>query len=238
MKRRALLLNHADGLLASDKDVQDMIKFLRSNSGGAWRDDEIVSKRNIALAELNTFVSQLQEDEIDYLLFYFSGHGGYERGTVIELNPRGETISERAVSKLVPRQLNIYDCCRQPPEPEPRSFAAELLKESQDGMSMMVRKIYEKRIMEARPQQMSLYACSVGECAYDLGRGGVYTQNLLGATRSFEGDFLLAMQAHIAARPLTIEEVAARGENQHPDCFVAKLPQCYQLPFALNLNLN
>lgn len=238
MKRRALLLDHQDGELASDKDVQDVAEFLRSCTGGGWLDDEIIHESNITLSRLKEHVKRVKEDGVDYLFFYFSGHGGYVRDTVIELNPQGETISERDVSGLAARQLNIYDCCRQHPDQVSFTDAMDSLKEAHNAPLELAREIYSKRVMEACPQQVSLYACRKGESAYDLGRGGVYTQNLLDATHSFNDRFLLVLRAHILACQPTTDEVAERGEKQHPDYFAAKLPSRYQLPFALNLDIN
>ena len=40
-------------------------------------------------------------------------------------------------------------------------------------------KKYEARIMQAIAQQVSLYACSIGESALDTENGGMYINNLL-----------------------------------------------------------
>ena len=198
----------------------------------------IYLKENIRLHELCVLLDEVRNQNIDYVFFYFSGHGGYVRDTEIELNPDGERISERYLSGLATRQLNIYDCCR---SPIPVNFAIdnsmEFLKESSASMRECVRKWYNERVMAAMPQQMSLYACSRGECAHDYGKGGVYTQSLLSAVHASSEGILLASQAHAAAYDLTSTEVSLRNDEQHPDYFMAKLPGRYQIPIAINKNL-
>jgi len=236
MKRRAILLSHSDGEISSGKDADDVMRFLASCTGGAWLEQEIIREDNLSRAQLDKLVESVKKEGLDYLLFYFSGHGGYIRGTVLELNPQGDEIHEREVSGLVARQLNIFDCCRAHLAQGKFTEECDSLCESVDPLKAIARAKFNQRVLEAMPQQMSLYACREGECAHDFGRGGVYTQNLLDVTKAFEGEYLLALQAHLAAYQPTADAAALRGVNQHPDCFVAKLPSRYKLPLALKLD--
>lgn len=237
MRRKAILLSHEDEILASNKDVSDVERFLLSYTGGAWKSSEIIAKPNISLQALRMLIKKIQDEGVDYLFFYFSGHGGYVRDTVIELNPSGEVISERDISKIVPRQINIFDCCRVRAEPLKIWNSMDSLSESRNLIKEVVREKFERRVMEALPQQLSLYACQVGESAFDFGKGGIYTQNLLMTTKSFTSEFLLALQAHNLAYQPTVAAAALRREKQHPDYFAGKYLSRYQLPLALNLNI-
>lgn len=235
MKRYAILLSHVDGKLSSNKDALDVREFLFSPKGGAWEDSEVFYRENIGLAELCVILDDVRRREFDYIFFYFSGHGGYVRDTEIELNPLEERISERYLSSLASRQLNVYDCCRSRIS---ESFALdgslELLKEGSNVSRLRARELFDSCVMAAMPQQMSLYACSEGECAYDLGNGGIFTQNLLSVAATSNSAVLVASQAYVEASDMTIATATRRGVKQHPDYMMAKLPIRLQLPLAIN----
>lgn len=239
MKRKAILLNHEDPGLMTGKDVNDFSMFLQSNAGGAWYASEIVAYTNISLSDLNKLLDSTKSGKYDYVIMYFSGHGGCKRETFIELNPEEECIQIANLFNLGGRQLSIFDCCRSYPINESHSFAMDsLYKSAADSVQLkaFVRERYDERVMRAMCQPIVLYACSEGECAHDFGRGGIYTQNLLHVCRNFTGSELLVSQAHIEAYDPTVQEAAKHHRNQHPDCFWVKLPARYQLPLALNVS--
>lgn len=234
MKRCAILLGHADGELSTPLDLSKIKNFLMSAKGGAWFNSEIFCKTNISCQELISLITKIKSLSFDYVFFYFSGHGGYKRNTVIELNPKGETVEESFLSKLATRQLSIYDCCRVKDETLQESMESaknfSVLRED----TMTVRFLYEKRIMSALPQQMTLYSCSVDESSYDFGEGGIYTTHLLKSTKDFSTSYLLASQAHAIACPPTTDEADLHGASQHPDFFMPKYSSSQQLIFAIN----
>lgn len=242
MNRRAILLGHIDGHLSTNVDLKKMYGFLTSIRGGAWNYNEIVRSINMPRKSLDELLHDTKNGGYDYVFFYFSGHGGYERGTVLELNPKGESISEHELNNLASRQLNIYDCCRSLPEIETGSvknaFAMDSLEESSDRLRQYVRKMYDKRVMESWKQHMSLYSCKVGESSYDFGEGGIYTKYLLDATKTLNSNdtYILASSAHSYACLPTEKEARQHNENQHPDYFMAKLSSRYQLPLAVNIS--
>lgn len=234
MKRRAILLGHNDGELSTQKDLVRVSNFLQSFTGGNWLPSEIFCKENISLDELHEFIRKVKMSKIDYLFFYFSGHGGYERGTVLELNPQNEVINESEISGIVPRQLNIYDCCRSPVEQEFLKEGREYYKEFSIKKSDTIRHLFEERIMKAVPQQMSLYACSKGECAYDFGDGGIFTTHLLNSTKYIKSCYLLVSKAYISAYQPTVNEAALHNKIQRPDYFMPKVMGSQQLILAIN----
>jgi len=234
MKRYAILLGHSDGELATQIDLLRVYNFLISLKGGAWNDKEICCKKNMSIERLITLINQIKKSNIDYLFFYFSGHGKFKRSSVLELNPNGETIDESVVSGLVPRQLNIYDCCR--------TLSDEIIsEETQKGLFsentsniQYFRLLYENRIMQAFPQQMSLYSCEVGECSYDFGYGGIFTTQLLKTTKEISDRFLPVSDAFLNSFNPTMREAGKHGVEQHPDYFMAKLPTAKQLILAVD----
>lgn len=215
MKRRAILLGNLDGNLSTNLDLSKMYEFLLSLRGGAWSHSEIILKANISYHDLDILVRDTQNARFDYVIFYFSGHGGYERGTILELNPHGDIFFEKDVCHLASRQLNIYDCCRTLAKTQfsklANSSALDNLSESFYSIKAHYRQIYESRIMQAYPQQMSLYSCCMNECSYDFGVGGIYTNSLINAVLSSKDTYILASTAHHAAYQTTIEEVSRHG---------------------------
>ena len=238
MKRRAILLGHVDGDLHTNADLNKMYDFLCSNRGGAWCDTEIIRQANIPRLELDRLLYEIREEELDFTLFYFSGHGEYVRGTSLELNPSGDEINERELACLGVRQINIFDCCRKLPEKplmKNANFGSlEGVCEAYDRKRLLCRQLYNNRIMSASPQQMSLYACSIDEYAHDFSNGGIYTNYLLSAAKSLNGDYVLASSAHAKASVLTAAEALLRGVEQTPDYYMAKLPSRLQLVLAVN----
>ena len=238
MRRKAILLGHVDGQLSTNLDLDKVYGYLTSLHGGAWRPGEIVRRVNISRIQLDELLEDTREQKFDYVFIYFSGHGGYKRGTVFELNPQEETISERRLSNLAPRQLNIYDCCRTLPQIQSikvaNSCSMDGLSESYNKAREYFRMIFDDRILQAYEQQMSLYSCSIGECSYDFGKGGVYTNHFIESAKISDEVYVLASAVHSNACSLTINEVLQHGRSQHPDYFMAKLPSRYQLILGLS----
>jgi Caspase domain len=188
MKRKALLIGNARGLPGVQVDMRKTHAFLESSVGGNWLPQEIVELRNPSRQELLGRIQLLKRESVDYAFVLFSGHGGHAHQTVLELNADGETINESELWNIAQRQITIYDCCRARIEEQVvKSFAMDSLRESVVRHDVL-RARYEARIMQAIPQQVKLYACSVSQSAYDLGNGAIYLGHLLdsarGATRS------------------------------------------------------
>ena len=240
MKRCAIILGHVDGHLSTNLDMKRVYDFLVSCNGGAWDSDEIIKKANATRREVIELFDNTRAERFDYVFFYFSGHGGYKRGTVVELNPTGEILSEAELVGLGSRQLNIFDCCRKPDEEgivkESMSFSMDSLWEDESRHRAYCRHLFENRTMLAAPQEMSLYACSIGEYANDTNNGGIYTKHLINAACNVEEEYLLASAAHDSAYLSTVVESTSYGQVQHPDYFMAKLPSRLQLVIAVNAN--
>jgi hypothetical protein len=166
------------------------------------------------------------------VLDFFAGSGTTGQA-VLELNNRGETISESELKYISSRQLNIYDCCRSYPSIAEASQRSLKMFNLGGAIERSTRAMYEKRIQNSIQQQICLYACSIGETAEDTSKGGVYSSNLLEVAISIKGtteSYYLVGQTHIAAKSI----VKSRGYRQNPD---ATLPRCIstqQLIFSIN----
>lgn len=227
MKRKALLIGNSNGLAGVKLDIANWMKFLKSEEGGQWCDKEIDVVMNPKKSDILSRIANIKASSPDFVIVVFSGHGAYQRKavgeqTILEIN-NNEVIGENDLIGIALRQISVFDCCR--------GVSAEVLSESQKEVGAFskvgsVRPYYEKRIMEAMPQQIRLYACAIGESAMDTERGGIYTNQLLYCSSSFlEGeDYRLVAKAHRAAAEGTRSAALCSKHTQNPDAIFQ--PEC------------
>ncbi|MBR3557955.1 MAG: caspase family protein [Bacteroidales bacterium] len=208
MNRKALLIGNSNGLSGVKKDISNWESFLTSDIGGKWFPSEIDVEMNPSKISLMSKINTLKH-RYDFVLVVYSGHGAYSQGTILEINSNEEYVFESDLKGIAPRQISVFDCCRG------IVTMQDSIKESIKNLSVKnqftsnIRQDYETRIMQAIPQQISLYACSIGESAYDSNDGGYYTKNLLKSTNLFvdEQRFLTVGMAHQAGALRTTSEV-------------------------------
>lgn len=94
MKRKALMIGNSRGLKATPLDMLHFTQFLMSYQGGAWTRDEIEPWMDKDVNELLNDVEKIVKGQNDYVIVYFTGHGGLHGDTIIEVNPKGELIKE------------------------------------------------------------------------------------------------------------------------------------------------
>lgn len=123
MKRKALLIANLDAAGAQN-DINNWYRFLRSGRGGAWNEEEIQILKNPSETYLKMWLNLIKLDSCDFVIVVYAGHGGWERSTILEINPDGETVSENSLKGLAPREILTLDCCRA------TSFTAEILNEA------------------------------------------------------------------------------------------------------------
>ena len=210
MEKRILIIGNTNGLPGVKVDVENYKTFFKSSYGGDWYDSEIIEKINVTKSDLEREVVNLKSKTLDYLVVIFSGHGGQERETILELNANEELINESSLKNLAHRQLNIFDCCRAFPETLIKSVLNEMQERTFSKTN--TRKRYEDRIMQANRQQISLYACAIGEYAHDTSKGGAYSKNFLNRSSDIQENFKLVSSAHQEASALTSREFP----DQHP----------------------
>lgn len=236
MKRRAFLIGNSRGLRGVKKDIVNFQTFLMGRYGGAWKRSEIVTMMNPALSDLRQRINTIKEEGNDFVIVMFSGHGGYQRQTVLEINGN-EKITESELFNLAPRQISIFDCCR---VVEDYSAGLESLNESKlfsvnDSIDT-IRQRYDERIMQALPQQNKLYACKIGQCAHDSddGSGAYYLKNLIKYAKAITEPFGLVGHVHEdAADATSVEVLVNKGENQDPVATVLKVLTSQQLIISL-----
>jgi len=60
---------------------------------------------------LNT-IQNLKNQNLDYCIVIFSGHGAQYREIVVEINGNEEMMFENEFKNISRKQLTIFDCCR------------------------------------------------------------------------------------------------------------------------------
>jgi len=236
MNRKALLIGNSSGLSGVKKDILNWQFYLMSDIGGKWFPSEIDVEMNPSKIALMSKINMLK-NRYDFVIVVYSGHGAYSEGTILEINSKEEYVYEKDLKNIAPRQISVFDCCRAV------VTIQDSIKESLRNLSVKnqftsnIRQDYETRIMQAIPQQVSLYACSIGEYAYDSNDGGYYTKNFLKSTGLFVDNqrFLTVGMVHQAGAIRTTNEVKEK-ENaiQNPDAFLPKCLTSQQLIISIN----
>ena len=121
MKRKAILIGNTSGLQGVKVDIFNFANYLKSNNGGAWYSSEIDELYDPPKNVLLSNIEAVKRDYPDYVVVMFSGHGGFIRSTILEINGKGESIDESALGNIAKRQLSIFDCCRSYPQRYPRT---------------------------------------------------------------------------------------------------------------------
>lgn len=237
MKRQALLIGNSDGLSGVKSDIQKFDKFLKSDFGGKWNDEEIIIKMNPSKSCLTNTIDSMKLSNYDFVFIVFSGHGEFEKNTILTINEKGDTISELDLYKIAKRQISIFDCCRVISKINDSLFANS---KRAFFFGSNIRKRYETRIMQSIEQDIHLYACAKNESALDTDEDVLsYTQNLLEASvdYSLNEEFKLVEKAHSNAKEKTSSEAwRLKRHIQNP---TADLPKCsisQQLIMSINPN--
>lgn len=242
MKKIALLIGNSGGLEGVKIDLVEWKKFLISPIGGAWEHDEIEMIMNPRRSELLSHINELRKTKAyDFAIVVYSGHGGYDRQTILEINELEETIDETDLYSIAPRQISVFDCCRclvdrhEPINESQRTFS------SGGPLSnlQMIRNAYNQRIMQAIPQQICLYACRIGETALDTENGALYIQILLWQAKLFPNneEFRTVEAIHSKTSKCTYLAALKRNHIQHPTIYLPKCLTSQKLTLSINPEL-
>lgn len=213
-------------------------QFLMSYQGGAWDMGEIVSCMDKSAESILDELDAIKNEDNDYVIVYFTGHGALQGGTIMEVNPSLELLEEKSFFGLAERQLNILDCCR-----SLHSTPLSIYGKSR-GLNFMekslrddVRKEYDDLVMESAPQLVRLYSCSEGESSFPSETGSYYTNNLIGCVNELLNttQVVSVHQCHdVAALKTTSDVQNDLKRDQHPSIIPTKCISLAELPFGFN----
>ena len=111
MKRYAVLAGISRKAGFQQKSLCDIYDFLKSSSGGAWSDREIlILPEGVDEAMLKFILRRVAEDGTDFLFLYFCGNaddtvnqGGFTIG--------GEKIKRIYIDETCKKQVVVFDAC-------------------------------------------------------------------------------------------------------------------------------
>ena len=226
MKRKALIITNPgepgeDYLHGVDRDREAYREFLDSAIGGWWYSSEIEKLDRPQVAEVMIAVRGLKD--ADYSVVIFSGHGGYSRvqdETILVLRPGG-TIPASELLVNGRKQTVILDCCRKVGKEDLREammFKAARALPAVNGPRC--RDYYERQIEECGVSTVMMFACAVGESAYDRPEGGVYSYSLIRGTHEWaeyeQRERPVALSVALAHEVAAERVARRRGERQTP----------------------
>lgn len=194
MKRKAFLIasplvEGSSGYLKGvTPDIVNMKAHLKSLSGGAWEENEIIVFHNPTKADLKLAMTK---EQYDFVIVQYSGHG-FEytsKGTQLHINSVEHIGLEDIHSwVLPPRGYYFIDCCRGVEQllKKAESFVAmDSISESVD-LRPRYRKKYEDLVQACERGVSIIYSCSIEESADedDKGRGGIFSLSYFNSAKS------------------------------------------------------
>jgi hypothetical protein len=192
MSRNAILIDAGQAdetrpLRGTALDVRNFRDYLMSPIGGAWANEEIDPIGHPTIEQLLELIERANASE--YVLFYFSGHGGYYGREMSILPSRRNGTMLHDIIRLITRPFTlIVDACR-------NTINEEVSLEMPDGGRLLTegldrieeyRAAFDKAIRESTAPRAILYGCRRGQDAVDLSQsGGVFTTCLLNEAKNW-----------------------------------------------------
>lgn len=196
MKRTAIIIGN-EGTLRNPLpgvpvDMVNYRNFLRSDFGGAWEENEIISGNKWDIDSLHNEIFRNKIRGTEYFLIIFTGHGYAIKGddTYFELQD-GEDLGLKKLHGWLygTRSLVIADSCRKYIRITESTRPQARVKSFSSGGTLIpryvYRDLYDRNLGQLEPNH-STFAASAGldECADDSDEGGVYTKALLEAAQN------------------------------------------------------
>ena len=191
MNRKALIIYCTEtdsGELAGPKmDNENIRKYLKSDVGGQWYDDEIISLENPTIGKVRRCIAN-EFDDADYSFIVFTGHGGIDE---TDGQDYLEVVDgDMSLSTLItdaPRQTLIIDACRgyfrRIPDSLQKSFSN--VYEYFSGHPN-TRIIFDRAVSQAEEGLTVLYSASANQSSLDTNKGGAYLYSLLSICKEWE----------------------------------------------------
>lgn len=220
MTRQAILIgavNVKPILPGVNQDLIDIKKYLISDAGGAWKEDEIIILKDESLEIVKRTIAAAKYK--DYVFITCSGHGEHRLSsltdnTVMYLNEK-DTIQINEINPQNKRHLVIVDVCRTLVKELDRQSALyeSRIYNSINKSYIDYRKVFENAVMQTTEGRIVVYSCNINQTAGDDGKGGVFTQELLKSHNNFRPNGSLYRivdieQAFAVAKEKTFEKNA------------------------------
>ena len=191
MNRKALIVYCTDtnsGKLTGPKmDNENIRKYLKSDVGGQWYDDEIISLENPTIGKVRRCIAN-EFDDADNSFIVFTGHGGIDETDGQDyLEVVDGDVSLSTLITDAPRQTLIIDACRgyfrRIPDSLQKSFSN--VYEYFSGHPN-TRIIFDRAVSQAEEGLTVLYSASANQSSLDTNKGGAYLYSLLSICKEWE----------------------------------------------------
>lgn len=232
IKRHALVIECSaiaglGKISGAQKDAVAWQKFLLSNRGGAWRNDELTILSNPTPQEVRSKIALMTNG---YSFVTFSGHGHVtepSRKTMVCL--QGGDISESELTPSSPRVTVILDSCRE----QTYSFAEEVMESlamhKTASAASQYRNLFDTALERSSEGVCQLYGCSFKQSAHeDPGIGGYFTQSLIQAGKSWTGSGVFSL---LNASEVAEKVLRQKRPQQTPECNLGR--RINHFPFAV-----
>lgn len=111
MTRYAVLAGISERCGFQQKSLCDIYDFLKSSSGGAWSDREIlILPEGVDEAMLKFILRRVSEDGTDFLFLYFCGNAD-DWGNADGFTIGGEKIKHIYIEETCKKQVTVFDAC-------------------------------------------------------------------------------------------------------------------------------
>ena len=131
MTRYAILAGIPSKSGFQQKSLCDIYDFLKSNSGGAWSDKEIlILPEGVDAESLKFVLRRVAEEKTDFLFLYFCGTDN-DFGSADGFTIGGEKIKRIRIEETCKAQVTVFDGCRAL-IPVDNDFADEFEKGEED----------------------------------------------------------------------------------------------------------
>lgn len=242
MKRKALIIycddTESDPLDSPEWDFKNMKKFLLSDLGGAWYDNEIIPLQNPTWNEIE-LKQKLYMSNADYCMTIFSGHGWVNRKDKKHyLEIKNGDIGLKHLMSGAKRETIVIDACSGYGDsiPDLPTTLSDMILESNNPK--LHRKIYDDHIQKCGEFSSIIIGASPGQDVRDDEYGGAFINSLIDAANNFN-------DSNINNNVLDIREIIKKSReilpynyysNQKP--YLMGQKSNYYFPFAVKQTKN
>jgi Caspase domain len=216
------------------------------DNAGRWFDNEIVTLQN---PSVETVVKEVHSAVVDYLIVYFSGHGGTMEGDRRMLELKNGLITDTDLLNTCTKQIVIRDSCSNYIRPGISGipeFGEEYF--SFDGV-YTARELFDQYILHSPCGKIIVHSTQLGQPSYDGIDGGYFTQALINVATKLKtpqnyyplsiADVLSYVPSHLQRRSNSqIPTIYAEGDLSVPFVFgFQQQPRPAPQPYLQNQNI-
>lgn len=232
-KRKAILIGcpgSGEGFLNGvQRDLKNVSKYLQSEKGGVWYQNEIKILSNHSYIQVRR---ELEKSVADYTFVYFSGHGYTASSNERMICLKDYEISDNLLLNNSPRQLVLIDACRNEVS-HGLSEEPDFEPQWEHFTGSPVRELFDSYILNSPIGKIIVHGTQRGQYSYDSPSGGMFTNALLNISTRIqtEQNYLqVSIGELINQVPLVLLPM---GNNQRPS--IVHKTGFLTVPFAVGV---